>query len=73
MPTSPCSEQYRCLGCASHFFSKTLFYYRLSIPKEKLPDYANRDNCYYGKSCRTQFSKFDHAKKLNHICEQTKF
>ncbi|KAM9982877.1 hypothetical protein ACTFIZ_007400 [Dictyostelium cf. discoideum] len=73
MPTIPCSEQYRCLGCASHFFSKTLFYYRLSIPKEKLPDYANRDNCYYGKSCRTQFSKFDHAKKLNHICEQTKF
>ncbi|EGC39329.1 hypothetical protein DICPUDRAFT_86130 [Dictyostelium purpureum] len=73
MPDSPLSDQFRCLYCAQALFSKLLFYYRMNIPKADLPDYAVRDNCYYGKNCRTQFSKFDHSKKLNHICEQTKF
>jgi E3 ubiquitin-protein ligase CHFR len=33
----------------------------------------NREDCYYGKQCRTQYTKPGHAQKLNHACEQTKF
>jgi E3 ubiquitin-protein ligase CHFR len=32
----------------------------------------NRDDCYYGKHCRTQYTKPAHAQKLNHACEQTR-
>ena len=31
-----------------------------------------RENCYYGKHCRTQHTKLGHAQKYNHACEQTK-
>ena len=33
----------------------------------------NRDNCYYGKRCRTQYTKGSHAQKFNHACDQIKF
>jgi E3 ubiquitin-protein ligase CHFR len=33
----------------------------------------NRENCYYGKKCRTQYTKPGHAQKLNHACEQIRF
>jgi len=33
----------------------------------------NRENCYYGKQCRTQYTKPAHAQKLNHACEQIRF
>lgn len=33
----------------------------------------NREDCYYGRHCRTQYTKPGHAQKLNHACEQTRF
>jgi hypothetical protein len=33
----------------------------------------NRENCYYGKQCRTQYTKAGHAQKFNHACEQKRF
>ncbi|EFA81073.1 hypothetical protein PPL_05909 [Heterostelium album PN500] len=66
------SDSWACNVCTRHVFAQGLFTYRKNIPKADLPDYAQaRDNCYYGKNCRTQFNKFDHAKKLNHVCEQS--
>eukprot|EP01132_Coremiostelium_polycephalum_P004174 gene4174-5224_t len=68
------SENYSCLNCARWLFGTALFHYRPLIPKDDLPDSAkDRMDCYYGKNCRTQFSKFEHAKKFNHVCQQTKF
>lgn len=33
----------------------------------------NREDCYYGKQCRTQSTKIGHAQKLNHACDQKRF
>ena len=33
----------------------------------------NRGDCYYGRECRTQHTKLQHAQKFNHACDQTKF
>jgi len=33
----------------------------------------NRPDCWYGRKCRTQTNKQDHARNYNHICEQTHF
>ncbi|EGG23593.1 hypothetical protein DFA_05727 [Cavenderia fasciculata] len=67
-------ERITCDHCAKNIFAQALFAYRKNLPKDQLPAYAHaRDKCYYGKNCRTQFNKFDHAKKFDHICDQTKF
>ncbi|KYQ90888.1 hypothetical protein DLAC_07759 [Tieghemostelium lacteum] len=67
-------NDYVCFHCTRGVFVKYLHEHRIATPKNDLPDYAvNRDNCYYGVNCRTQFNKFDHAKKFNHVCPQTKF
>lgn len=43
-------------------------------PKDIVPPaLRNRENCYYGKQCRTQHTKPGHAQKFNHACEQSRF
>ena len=43
-------------------------------PSDILPiPMRNRENCYYGNQCRTQYTKPAHAQKLNHACDQTKY
>jgi len=74
-PTAPpkYADTYACDYCMKEVFAQGLFYYRKSIPKDDLPDSGKRDDCYYGKNCRTQFNKPDHAKRFNHVCDQTKY
>ncbi|GAM17200.1 hypothetical protein SAMD00019534_003750 [Acytostelium subglobosum LB1] len=68
------SDSWACYHCTSSVFGQALFTFRKNLAKDQLPDYAQtREDCYYGKNCRTQFNKFDHAKRLNHVCEQSKF
>ncbi len=43
-------------------------------PTDILPiTMRNREDCYYGKQCRTQYTKPAHAQKLNHACDQIRF
>ena len=63
-----------CYNCAVKNFRDLAFLYRKDIPLEELSDeITTRPVCYYGRACKTQFHKPIHAKKLNHICEQTRF
>lgn len=46
--------------------------YRGAI-KDQLPsDIKNRPKCWYGVNCKTMIHNEDHAKKLDHICEQVR-
>mmetsp|Transcript_10440 Transcript_10440/g.17073 ORF Transcript_10440/g.17073 Transcript_10440/m.17073 type:complete len:517 (+) Transcript_10440:42-1592(+) len=62
-----------CRSCTHQVLRKIMYEVRRSIPQEELPqEVASRADCWYGKNCRTQRHNPDHAKRLNHICEQTK-
>jgi E3 ubiquitin-protein ligase CHFR len=62
-----------CNLCALKLFNEVLYPYRASIPQSELPSRARgRDNCWYGRECRTQTHNAEHARKLNHICENTR-
>jgi E3 ubiquitin-protein ligase CHFR len=66
-----------CRRCATDIFAALLYGYRVSIPHNELPlTVTSRKDCYYGVNCRTQFggnNSSQHAQRLNHICEQTRF
>ena len=63
-----------CYNCAVKNFRDLAFQYRKDIPLEELPEEITaRPVCYYGRNCKTQFHKPTHAKKLNHVCEQSRF
>lgn len=67
------SSSVLCKECAYKCFSQLVYHYRKDIPKEELPaDVTTREDCYWGRNCRTQ-TKQHHARKFNHICEQTRF
>ena len=67
------SEHILCRNCATIVFTDLLYQYRASIPKEELPEWVGRRvDCWYGRHCRTQGRNPDHARRLNHICEQTR-
>jgi len=63
-----------CRNCAQSIFENSIYKWRASLPPEKVPPLvSSRPDCFYGKNCRTQLHKIDHATKYNHVCEQTKF
>ncbi|KAL4503246.1 hypothetical protein ABPG72_000852 [Tetrahymena utriculariae] len=62
-----------CQVCFAKVWFQMVVQYRIKVVKELPAPYNNRDKCWYGINCRTQQTKDDHAKKLDHICEQTKF
>ncbi|KPI83809.1 hypothetical protein ABL78_7143 [Leptomonas seymouri] len=62
-----------CQRCAVKVFAELLFHYRRSIPADALPEsVTKRSNCWYGKECRTQYHKMQHAQNFNHVCYQEK-
>lgn len=67
------STDYCCFACATQIFSQLVYNYRAAIPKSSLPrEVAERQDCWYGRECRTQTHNLNHAKRLNHICENIK-
>nr|XP_061804424.1 E3 ubiquitin-protein ligase CHFR-like [Nerophis lumbriciformis] len=62
-----------CVSCGLMVFKELAYKYRQNIPPSELPAAElARPDCYWGRNCRTQI-KAHHAKKFNHICEQTRF
>ncbi|CAG5123369.1 unnamed protein product, partial [Candidula unifasciata] len=62
-----------CYGCGFQAFKELAYYYRKDIPAESLPkEVTSRPNCYWGKNCRTQKNKPEHAVRYNHICDQSR-
>ncbi|XP_005106562.1 E3 ubiquitin-protein ligase CHFR [Aplysia californica] len=62
-----------CYACGLMIFKDLAYSYRKDIPREQLPGrVTSRSNCYWGKNCRTQRNKPEHAQRFNHICEQTR-
>ncbi|ESO97402.1 hypothetical protein LOTGIDRAFT_159433 [Lottia gigantea] len=67
------SNSVLCYACGLRNFKELVYQYRCDIPEEDLPDEVNKKpNCYWGKNCRTQKNKPQHATRFNHICEQTR-
>ncbi|UJR31767.1 hypothetical protein I4U23_019245 [Adineta vaga] len=64
-----------CYKCGLRIFKELAYQFRIAMkPKDITPvAMRNRENCYYGKHCRTQYTKPAHAQKYNHACNQTKF
>eukprot|EP00026_Physarum_polycephalum_P015142 Phypoly_transcript_15764.p1 GENE.Phypoly_transcript_15764~~Phypoly_transcript_15764.p1 ORF type:complete len:120 (+),score=11.47 Phypoly_transcript_15764:424-783(+) len=68
------SNKISCQNCARIVYEGLVYNWRAAVPPGKVPPLvANRPNCHWGKHCRTQQHKQDHATRFNHICEQTKF
>ncbi|KAD5802491.1 hypothetical protein E3N88_13851 [Mikania micrantha] len=58
-----------CNDCYEKLVSFFLYWFRISLPKCHLPDdAAQREDCWYGYTCRTQHHNDDHAIKRNHVC-----
>ena len=52
-----------CQKCAQKCLKGLAYQYRRDIPHSQLPtEVARRVDCYWGKECRTQFSKPEHAR-----------
>lgn len=69
------SKKVTCYKCGLNIFKQLAYQFRTSLKQNEILPMAmrNRDDCYYGKQCRTQYTKPAHAQKLNHACEQTRF
>ncbi|CAF3932907.1 unnamed protein product [Adineta steineri] len=69
------SSKITCYKCGLKMFKELAYQFRASMKQDDITPVImrNRDNCYYGHKCRTQYTKLNHAQKLNHACEQTKF
>lgn len=62
-----------CYACSLWIFKDLAYSYRKNIPKDQLPgEVTSRPDCYWGHNCRTQRSKPEHARRFNHICDQTR-
>lgn len=62
-----------CNTCSQNILRGVVYSIRERISAEELPERARgRGNCWYGRCCRTQCHKRNHAERLNHICEQTR-
>lgn len=74
MPEGAWSDLNTCRGCGQGILRALVYSLRERIPDAELPERARgRPNCWYGGGCRTQRSRPEHARKLNHICVQTRF
>ena len=59
-----------CHACYEAVFSTLCYQYRAAIPPARLPaGVTSRQDCWYGRDCRTQRTKPTHAERLNHICQ----
>jgi len=69
------SKKIVCYRCGLTIFKDLAFQFRLSMRLNDIHPSVlrHRENCYYGKECRTQFTKPGHAQKLNHACQQSRF
>ncbi|KAM3579778.1 hypothetical protein VKS41_007859 [Umbelopsis sp. WA50703] len=68
----PSSVLLACATCKIDVFWGQMFGYYKSIPSNTMPDrMRNRENCWYGKECRTQWHNTGHALRRNHACERT--
>ncbi|KAI3683241.1 hypothetical protein L1987_83742 [Smallanthus sonchifolius] len=62
-----------CNCCHDKVVSFLLYWFRICLPKGHLPeDAAQREDCWYGYTCRTQHHNGDHARNRNHVCPPTK-
>ncbi|XP_063448138.1 E3 ubiquitin-protein ligase CHFR-like [Mytilus trossulus] len=60
-----------CYTCGLRNFKELAYQYRKDIPRDDLPEDAQkRQDCYWGKNCRTQRTRPHHAKNFSHICDQ---
>lgn len=67
------SRTHICNDCFDKLVSFLLYWFRVSLPKHLLPpDALQRENCWYGYSCRTQQHNEEHARKRNHVCRPTR-
>jgi len=74
LPVGAWTELAMCQPCSQLVLRGVVYSIRERIQNEELPERARgRRNCWYGRSCRTQSHKRDHAQRLNHICAQTRF
>ncbi|KAL5753441.1 hypothetical protein ACOSP7_023621 [Xanthoceras sorbifolium] len=62
-----------CNECYDKLVSFLLYWFRISMPKYLLPaDARDRQDCWYGYTCRTQHHNEEHARKRNHVCRPTR-
>lgn len=74
MPEGPWTDLNACRGCGTSVLRAVVYSLRERIPDAELCERGRgRGVCWYGRGCRTQAHNPDHARKLNHICEQTRF
>ncbi|MCO5584357.1 hypothetical protein L7F22_038283 [Adiantum nelumboides] len=67
---TPFSGLYFCNQCEEIVINHLLYEFRVSVPKAQLPsDAAGREDCWYGRLCRTQSHRDSHARRYNHCCE----
>ncbi|KAI9209519.1 uncharacterized protein BJ171DRAFT_484202 [Polychytrium aggregatum] len=67
-------DTHACHSCATHIMSELCYLYRADLNQDDLPnEVRNRPDCWYGRNCRTPRHNQDHARKLNHVCVQTRF
>jgi E3 ubiquitin-protein ligase CHFR len=69
------SSKVVCYKCGLKLFKELAFQFRQQMKPDEIHSNAlrQRDNCYYGRHCRTQYTKLTHAQKFNHACDQMKF
>ncbi|KAI9342792.1 hypothetical protein DFJ73DRAFT_842391 [Zopfochytrium polystomum] len=62
-----------CIQCATKIFAEFCYLYRRAIDPTDLPDNVkNREDCWYGRQCRTQSHNPRHAQTRNHVCDATR-
>ncbi|KAJ2963262.1 hypothetical protein NQZ79_g1698 [Umbelopsis isabellina] len=65
----PSSILLACASCKVDVFWGQMFGYCKSIQPNSMPErMRNRENCWYGKECRTQWHNTGHALRRNHAC-----
>jgi E3 ubiquitin-protein ligase CHFR len=69
------SSKIVCYKCGLKLFKELAYQFRVHMKQDDISPaiMRHRDSCYYGKKCRTQYTKLNHAQKFNHACNQTKF
>ncbi|KAJ3021350.1 hypothetical protein HKX48_008746 [Thoreauomyces humboldtii] len=62
-----------CRPCFAKISAALLYAQRRDMPRSALPPLvAAREDCWYGRSCRTQRHNVHHAMTRNHVCEATR-
>ncbi|KAG8383932.1 hypothetical protein BUALT_Bualt04G0065400 [Buddleja alternifolia] len=66
-------QTHLCSDCYDKLVSFLLYWFRITLPKHLLPPEAvQREDCWYGYTCRTQHHNEEHARKRNHVCRPTR-